>query len=1043
MGVHESSKTKINQPENPFEEKKRNAYSLKNNSRQNFGKVIDKYKINFPYTNRLTIDKNYINNKFKKLKSTTENNELYNSKTKNLETRDSTNIVKELKFGKKNQNTTNNKRSFKTKKAIKINKKPSKTENFKYLTNRNSIKFLNINDVWRTDNKSYNFTHLKNANKFVEDIKEELDNNKKNNEIIEINNNLNITNTINKELKENLLKKEKTNSEEDLQKDCCSNKENDNLVNNSNCNSNLCDEKAKVKMNISVSYQSCSESDYNSNDRLCPNANYKVVEKISDEYRSESESCSKNTLKKEEINNNIQNTKKKEVQKTENNDKNDKNNNTENLNNKKEDNVENCVKEENSANMLEKINDIDERVITFINNDNDNYEDEKMNNKDQNNKERKLNEGKLDGYVKNKNEQIKKKIENIKEDLNEYKNRSNSQKNSLNKISIEKIKNKKKLIINNKTYQNIRKKNQNNLKIINRNHSKNVSKDFFNSKNIINKIDNKTMQKGIFIKTVRKIFEKIKNDNSKPNQVKKNTVKNSFHAEEVNNNIKESESTKRKTKRSMFSSSVLKYIKTETNDSLNTNRNTRNKLKNEAIKFQKAKTTLKDYNDVIIYRNRKFNRTKKNSRKQSPYIHLNSYNKNSPKSNSNKKILRQNYTMKAKKINGKKGLKKKNINIKTEAKNNIKLQKKFLNIESDRNLYSRKANIKFTYSLINNISYKSYSNNKSFHKKVNLCRKYSPENSTRNSEKYNSSSKSKNFRLVMNKNISFLGNKNPKKISDNYKKLTTTARELPSFKKNFVTHISINIPQEKNVNNSINAENKINKIAIDKAKIFMKKMDKIHEISRNNCKKEFIKTNLLKISNIQKSAKNENKLKEIEDSSNKKNIKVELPPNIGRNLSINNQINQELFNCAVKNNFASSYNIIKNLTDNKTIYDGLLYRLIKKENKDKLIAIYFQITKNIFKYFNRLYRSKSSDEKPLAQIDIRVIKKIEILDLNFVDSELIKEYKIKFIFRIILKNKNESFFFAVNEKKTGDDCINILNLLIQFYTNEEKLLGNN
>ena len=1038
MGVPESQyKNKTDQIENPLKLKKQNTYSLNNGIKQNFQKIVEKYKTAVP-TRHFNFNNNPINTKLSKnLKNTVEDTDLYqNSSTiKNFENSDSLFSNKESNTKEKKENIINDKKIIKSKNNIKKIKKPIEKGNLKYASKIKKNKTnLDIYENWDTDYKCDNITSLKNTNEYKEGKKIEFDSNIKNNEVQKtIYTNLKINDIINNEINENLLEKKNKNSEEDSQKNSCSNSENDNLSNNYDSKSSLSEEKRIVKMNNTDNYQSVTDSDYNSNDRLCPNANYRVGEKISDEYCSDSELCNKNDTNQRENESISENTKNKNIKETENNQKKTENNCDENSNirrnirrNNKE---ENNVNKENEVGGKEKINAIVKKEATKINNGN--YGNNKEINKDQNNNIQNLNDNKFNDYENKKNEITIKKIINEKEYLNEYKNRCDSHKNNLKFISIEKMKNKKQILKNNnKTDQNITDKNQSDVNIINRNNSKNITQNVLSCKNTINNnINNgKIIKKDIFIKTVREIFNKIKNDNkNKLDLLKKKTVKNSFLAEKIINQ-KKNPSLRRKIQRSMLSNSLLKYIKTESNDSIYKNRNMHNDQKKGTLKVHKAKTTVKDDNDVIIFRNRRFNRTKNNSRRDNPFIHLDSNYKNRAKSSSKTKELCQDSSIKLNKINGKKMLNKNLTNLKTEIKNNIKIQKKFLKIDSERNPRLNKGNIKFNFNLPNNYSYQIYTNgnNRGTNKTINIYKKYSPENSTRHTEKYNTSSKSKNFRLVMYRNISFLENKNKQKeISQNYyKKLSSTITREKKFK----TYVLKNIPLKTNVNNFINLEHKKDKISINKVEYFIKTVDPANENPRVSLKKNYIK-----ISSIQKKTKNENRLNDIERSSNKMNIKVELPSNSGKSTSIS-QINQKLFYSCEKDKLHQSNNIIKYMSENRIIYDGILFRIIKKENKYKLISRYFQITKNRFKCFNRL--SKLPNEKPLVQFDIRLIKNIEILNLNFIDSKLVKGYRIQFIFRIILKNKNESIIFATDEEKIGDDCVNILNLLIQFYKDE-------
>ena len=1046
MGIPESQykKTKTLQPKNQLEFKKQNIHYLINDHKQNLGKIIEKFKTAFANSDNLTTTKNAINNKFQKtIKNTIEDTEIcQNSSTiKNFEISDSLNDGKGVTLNEQENNKMNDKKLFRTKNAIKISRKFVKKEYFEYSSDiKNTNNSLDYYDDWDTDN----IVNFKSKNKYEKNKKIKLDNNRKDEEIQNnLNTNLKICNIINEQKNENLLEKTDKNMEEDIKIDYCSDKEDKSRFNSSD-SSNLMNKKIMEKNNNVDDYP--SSSDYNSNDRLCPNANYRVGEKISDEYRSESESYNKSGLNKEEIKNYTQNSKNTKVKEMENNGKKNENNDDGNFNSKKEDDIKKSGNINNIINGDSKINDIDEKEFKLIKNEK--CEDNIVVDKNHNSNQQNLNE---DNDSKDNDVEIKKNILNEKECLNDCKKRSDCLKNSSNLNSIEKKKMKEKLINNNKTDQNAMEKNRNNINETNRNHSKNISKKNIINKKLTNKFKAKKIQKDIFIKTIREIFEKIKNDDKKKhNLIKNNTIRNTFRAETAINNFRNKNIfKKRKIQRSMFSNSLLRYLKTETSDPVNKNRNIYNEQKKKIFSLHKARTTFRDYNNDILYKKRKFNRTNNNSKRNNPFIHPNLNDKKKTKSNSNKQA---NYSMEIKRINIKRELNRNLTNIKTETQNKKKLKKKYLDIDLYKNPHLNKTNLKFIFDLDKNISYQHSNNenqhyennnihnnnNKIIHKKVNLHKKYSQENSTRNSEKYNSSSKSKNFRLVMNRNISFLERKKKQReVSDHYYKKSSNpiTSEFSSLKNKFETNLFKNTPHGKNKNNYIDLERKTDKIAIDKARLFMKKIDRSHVVSRNKLKKEFIKMDFIKSSNVLKRLKNENILKEIEKLSNKKNIKVELSLNLEKNISCNNKINHKLFNFSNKNNDISKYNILEKMNDNTVIYEGIVYRIIKKENKIKLNPRYFQITKNSFKYFSGLKRLKVADEKPLVQLDIGFIKRSEVLDLNYIDQNIIKEYKIQLIFRIILTNNNESFIFATDKIKLGDDCVSILNLLVQFYKN--------
>ena len=601
MGIPESQyrKKKTLQPKNQLELKKQNIRSLINDHKQNLGKIIEKFKTAFANSDNLTTNKNAINNKFQKaIKNTIEDTEIcQNSSTiKNFEISDSLNDGKGITLNEQENNKMNDKKLFRTKNAVKISRKFVKKEYFQYSSDiKNTNNSLDYYDDWDTDN----IVNFKSKNEYKKNKKIDLDTNRKDEEIQNnLNTNLKICNIINKQLNENLLEKTDKNSEEDIKIDYRSDKEDKSKFNSSD-SSNLMNKKITEKSNNAEDYP--SSSDYNSNDRLCPNANYRVVEKISDEYRSESESYNKSGLNKEESKNYTKNSKNIEVKEMENNGKKNENNNVENFDSKKEDDIKKSGNINNSLSGDSKINDINEKEFKVIKNGE--CEGNKVVDKNHFNNQQNLNE---DNYNDNKdnNVEIKKNILNEKERLNECIKGSGCHKNSSNLNSIEKKKIMEKLINNNKTAQNAKEKNQNNINEINRNRSKNISKKNINNKKFTNKLNGKKIKKDIFVKTIREIFEKIKNDDQKKlNLIKNNNIRNTFRAESVINNYRNKNiCRKRKIQRSMFSNSLLRYLKTETSDPVNKNRNIYNEQKKTILNLHKARTSFRDYNNDIVYK---------------------------------------------------------------------------------------------------------------------------------------------------------------------------------------------------------------------------------------------------------------------------------------------------------------------------------------------------------------------------------------------------------------------------------------------------------
>ena len=144
------------------------------------------------------------------------------------------------------------------------------------------------------------------------------------------------------------------------------------------------------------------------------------------------------------------------------------------------------------------------------------------------------------------------------------------------------------------------------------------------------------------------------------------------------------------------------------------------------------------------------------------------------------------------------------------------------------------------------------------------------------------------------------------------------------------------------------------------------------------------------------------------------------------------QINHNLLNSAVNDEFILNYNMLSKLSDKAIIYDGNIYKVSNANNGEtKFILNYFQITKKYFSYYNNVQSLLMINAKPLEEFEIKYIKNIEIVDLNLLKKN--KDNKIKFSFVINLVENINFFIFATDNVDLGMNIINILNLIKKFF----------
>ena len=207
----------------------------------------------------------------------------------------------------------------------------------------------------------------------------------------------------------------------------------------------------------------------------------------------------------------------------------------------------------------------------------------------------------------------------------------------------------------------------------------------------------------------------------------------------------------------------------------------------------------------------------------------------------------------------------------------------------------------------------------------------------------------------------------------------------------------------------------------------------INEVNFENFNINQTKNKLIKLENILKN-KNNRSNSSKRKNKNKKIILNNLLSN--QIISKDNLIDKLIISKDKNtNNIEISYKILNSIDTSIIIYDGEIYKIQKnKINVFKLISRYFQITKNSFKYFSNAYSSQVYNDKPLLQFDIRQISNIEIIDIT--SLELKEKYSNYFCFIINLTNKNDIFGFATINKEYGENIIQILNLLRNYYKNK-------
>lgn len=138
------------------------------------------------------------------------------------------------------------------------------------------------------------------------------------------------------------------------------------------------------------------------------------------------------------------------------------------------------------------------------------------------------------------------------------------------------------------------------------------------------------------------------------------------------------------------------------------------------------------------------------------------------------------------------------------------------------------------------------------------------------------------------------------------------------------------------------------------------------------------------------------------------------------------QIHQSLFKNPKE--LLISFEKILRLDENAVVFDGDIVRMSFQRSGCKIVQKYFQITKDYFKYFNSISSQQVYKNKPLFQIVILDIEKIEITNENLFK---LKSNSIQFAFKMILDD-NKSYDFGCDDADYGANIISILTILKRY-----------
>lgn len=196
-----------------------------------------------------------------------------------------------------------------------------------------------------------------------------------------------------------------------------------------------------------------------------------------------------------------------------------------------------------------------------------------------------------------------------------------------------------------------------------------------------------------------------------------------------------------------------------------------------------------------------------------------------------------------------------------------------------------------------------------------------------------------------------------------------------------------------------------------------------------------IKKMINEFNSSKKIKQNSKKIKKEEDDTNEKNKDINFISSIQKpihdHLTIfltypGTQIDKSLIKSPKE--LLISFDKIKRLGDNGVVFDGEIIKMSYQKSGCKIAQKYLQITKDYFKYFNSISSQQVYKNKPLLQIAILDIEKIEITNDNLLK---LKRNSVQFAFKIILDNQL-SYDFGCDDPDYGANIISILTILKKY-----------
>ena len=645
----------------------------------------------------------------------------------------------------------------------------------------------------------------------------------------------------------------------------------------------------------------------------------------------------------------------------------------------------------------------------------------------------------------------------IKNETAVYNNENNDMKtNNLNEIKEEEKNNKEKknniIIINN---QDI---NKENVKDNNNKNKKKLRKSFYNNDKKVQKINNNNNSKSFIMK--KKLLSKKLNLN---NPLQKSEETNNNNISERNNNIEtEMNNINNNAQKEKSKNKSLPNYKKKKNTKINNIKENNIKIDNNSNNYNKINNN-RSYNNFNYLKNNYFYPLY-SSFKLSNFINNSKNQKTS--------TLDQNIQLKNILLHQLPLIKKEEILPNIERKtyqedifpiknqnipnNNKILEREYYNqIYTGKNKYFLFNNNNQIMDQLNDIYNVLYTRNNFLnYNQKNYKKSKSPGNSYDNqifkrdtNFHVRNKSFSNNYNYTMNNdnnnNNSFFSLfNNSTNLSINFiNKANKFTQPSDVFKKS-LSYVNKKYENKNNNNNNYRYKQNNN---IGNPFLNYNNFDKNHYSGKKNTKN---KTYLKKVKPKLSNSKTFNNIMNISDINNinilsqqyRDLIEVYMPQKEGITL-----IDNEIINNFIGNKYILSYKKINNFDTQKILYDGELYKVIDnmenenkdKDNKYKLLPRYFQITKNCFRYYNDMNEAINEKDKPLVQFDIRFIQNLEIIENNFLEKYTINNKNVEIVFCIYIKQNNDFFVFAHNNKKIGKTVINIILFLIRYYEDRQ------